>query len=105
MTTPLLLKESHFQCKERQVWLTGYEIRKLEPVLSKADGDMATFYDISIRNTAIGSIFQCQDLTWTARRIDAPRDDSQSVNGFAHELYAAKYLEKTAFLTGLIPHA
>lgn len=105
MPIPLLLKDSHFQCKERQVWLTGYEIRKLEPVLSKPDGDMAIFYDLSIRNTAIGSIFQCQDSTWTARCIDAPRDDSQSVNGFAHELYAAIQLEKIAFLTGLISHA
>ena len=89
MPIPLLLKESHFQCKERQVWLSVHEVKKLEPVLSEPNGDRATFYDISIKNFSIGSIFKCLDGSWTS----SPNHLEPTI-GFAHEFYAAKYLEQ-----------
>ena len=94
MPIPLLLKESHFQCKERQVWLSVHAIKKLEAVLSEPN--TAIFYDISIKNFSIGSIFQCLDGSWTAspKGFKPVPLISQSVMGFAHELYAAKYLEQ-----------
>ena len=68
----------------------------------KITGCSTTFYSISVTNIEIGAIWQDEeDLSWTANLVNDP-EQKNLVQGFAHELYAANYLEGHAAREGLL---
>lgn len=68
----------------------------------KLTGCSTTFYSISVANIEIGTIWQDEeDLSWTANLVNDP-EQKNLVQGFAHELYAANYLEGHAARAGLL---
>lgn len=96
----------HYTYQARQASLSQYTQATFGGGLGEVDqDDLFVLFDIFIEGVKIGRIHQTDDGTWTASPAGSTQTSQhrhRRVLGFAHELYAAAYLEECALEKGLL---
>lgn len=100
-----MLNGSEFTYTVRRASLSQFLEINFEGLGAIEEDEATTFYTILLSDRKIGTIWQNEDGTWTASpfKEDISQErDRPTASGFAHELYAAKYLKDIAARVGLL---
>lgn len=97
----ILLEGSVYSYSPQEASLSLFFESTFEGLGALNKDDSITFYQVSVVGIALGTIWQNDDSSWTARPVN-DKFHEHLVKGFSHELYAAEYLEKRAAQEGLL---
>lgn len=94
----VFLDDSDYTYEVLKGSLSQYTQATFEGLGEIGESELLVSFEIFIEKIKIGRIWQNEsDDTWTASPVQG-----ESVQGFAHELYAAVFLEQKAFKNSLL---